>query len=136
MARISVTFLTALLASGAISATAAAQTAPATTPQAAPPSTTTTIEVGEKQIRSFILALAEVDKIQKQFQSKLEAAPAEQRPALEQEATNRMTAAVEAQGLDPQEFSAIAAAAQGNQEMRSKIREEAAKMQDGAPTGR
>lgn len=153
MARFQAKFTVACIASGALSAAALAQTPPTQTPPPAPtaeqqtpappappaaqtpaPSAAQTVDVGNQEIRSFAMAIVEVDKIQKKYQPQLETAPAEQRPALEQEANAKMTAAVEAQGLDPQTFNAISAAAQDNPELRDKIRAEVAKVQP-APAG-
>jgi hypothetical protein len=152
MVRFSAKFTAALIASGAVGATAIAQapaqtppaqTPPAQTPQQVAPApapepagTTETVEIDAQQIRGFAMALVEIDRIQKQYQPRLEAAPEEQRPTLVEEANAQMAGAVRAQGLEPETFNAIAAAAQEDSQLRDQIRAEAARTQPAEPAGR
>lgn len=142
MRRYSAKLIVAAMASAALSGTAIAQTPPADAPPAAPmpaeqaAPATETINVGDQEIRSFALALVEVDKIQRQYAPQIQSAGADERPALEQEVNEKMMTAVEKQGLDPQTFNAISATAKENPELEGKIREELTKVLPEAPAGR
>lgn len=153
MNRCSARLIIAAIASAAMPAAVVAQTAPpadttppptptptttqpAPPPAAAAPKTSTAVTVNDEQIRSFALALVQLDKIQRHYQPQIKAAGESERPALKQKANAAMTAAVEAQGLDPQAFNAISTTAKENPELRSKIRAELAKVRPSAPAGR
>lgn len=133
MLRYSAKLIVAAMASAALSATAIAQTAPAGSEA---PATSQTVNVGDQEIRSFALALVELDKIQRQYTPQIQSAGADERPAIEQEVNEKMMTAVEEQGLDPQTFNAISATAKDNPELEEKIRAEIAKVQPEAPAGR
>jgi hypothetical protein len=131
--------IVAAMASAAFGTTAIAQTAasdPAAPGNSNAAALSQTISVGEQEIRSFALALVELDKIQRQYVPQIQSVEAAERPQFEQEMAEKMVNAVEEQGLDPQTFNAISATAQENPELEGKIRAEIAKVQPEAPTGR
>lgn len=118
---------TAVLGFGAPAAaqtepTAAAEpaaAAAATTPAAATPAA-----VSDEQVRKYALALAEVAKVQQAYAPKVAAATEADKPAIEQEVNAKLSAAVEAQGLDARTFNAIGQSAQQDPALNEKIQAE------------
>ena len=74
----------------------------------------------DEQIESFTTARADVQKLQQEYASKMQA-DQEKAVGLKQEAQQKMVAAVEDAGLEVQEFNNIARAAQNDQELAEKI---------------
>lgn len=105
------------------------QTAPATTPPAQTAPATAPTSFSDEQIRKFASAWLQIRSVHEQYKPQLDAAPAEQKPALEQEANARMTAIVEAQGLEPETFNAISTAADQDEQLRARIGQEVAKVE-------
>jgi len=106
---------------------ALAQQAPAQTqpPQAAPTAPAGP-RVDEAKLQSFVVAFLEVNKVGQQYQPQLEAAGADQakRAQIQEEATQKMTEAVEkSDGITVEEYSTILANAQSDPELAGQINE-------------
>lgn len=80
-----------------------------------------TLRVTDDHLRSFAMAVIDLEKINQELAPKLEGAAPEQKQAVQEEAHVRMTAAVKKQELDLETFGAIAAAAKESPELAQKI---------------
>lgn len=79
-------------------------------------------EVTDEQLRAFTLAYIDVQVIGQEHQEMLTAVEsAEQAQALQQRAQVAMTEAVQAQGLEPQEYTAIAGVLNEDEALRTRF---------------
>lgn len=86
------------------------------------------IEVSDQQLNQFADAQAELSGIQQEFAGRLQQVEdPEEAHALQVEANEEMTSAVEDAGLDVESFNAIARAIQTNPELQQRL---TAMMQD------
>jgi hypothetical protein len=111
-----------------VASCAAAAASPAAFAQEA--SSPAAAQVSESQLRSFARAVIDLNLINQEMAPRIQAADAEARPALEQQAQQRMESAVRRHNLDPQSFNRISAAVEQNpelvQQVQSLVQEESA----------
>jgi len=111
-----------------VASCAAAAASPAAFAQEA--SSPAAAQVSESQLRSFARAVIDLNLINQEMAPQIQAADAEARPALEQQAQQRMESAVRRHNLDPQSFNRISAAVEQNpelvQQVQSLVQEESA----------
>ena len=111
-----------------VASCAAAAASPAAFAQEA--SSPAAAQVSESQLRSFARAVIDLNLINQEMAPQIQAADAEARPALQQQAQQRMESAVRRHNLDPQSFNRISAAVGQNpelvQQVQSLVQEESA----------
>lgn len=93
----------------------------------APPEIGAPVEAGssaftDAQVDSFAEAMTDIQSLNEQYSARVAAEADETaKAALQQQMTAEMTAAVEGAGLTSEEYNQIAAAAQGDAELRARI---------------
>lgn len=105
--------------------------APEAQAQQAPPEAVPQTEVTDDRLRAFTEAYIDVQVIGDEHQESLATAQdAEQAQALQQDAQAAMTQAVTAQGLEPEEYTAIVAQLNEDEELRNRFMELMAELTD------
>ena len=87
-----------------------------------PPASAPAADVSQPQLRSFARAIVDLNAIHQELGPQIETAPEAEKPALQQQAQARMTAAVEQHDLDPQTFNQISAAVEQNPQLAQQVR--------------
>ena len=78
--------------------------------------------INQQQLQTFATAALEVQRISDDYQSKFEASNTPQeRQKIQQEATDKMTKAVEEQGLTVDQYNQVARAAQADANVAKQI---------------
>jgi hypothetical protein len=109
----------------AIASPASAQSA---APAAQPPATTASepsqapaVAPSESQLRKFARAVIDLTEIQQEMEPRIQAAPEQERPALAQQANERMASAVQRHDLDAPTFNQIAAAVRQDPQLAQQV---------------
>ena len=108
----------AIAAPAALAVTSPAALAQNGSPPASPPAA----DVSQPQLRNFARAIVDLNAIQQELGPRIETAPEAEKPALQQQAQARMTAAVESHDLDPQTFNRISAAVEQSPQLAQQVR--------------
>ncbi len=79
------------------------------------------VTVTEEHLRGFARAVIDLSRIQQELAPRIQAADSDEQESIRRQAAERMTAAVQRQGLDPQTFNAISQAAEQDEQLVEKI---------------
>jgi TolA-binding protein len=103
-------------------AQAAAQAPATAAPAPAPSAPAQAVTPSDAQLRSYAKAVIDLTAIQQEMEPRIQSAAETERQALQQQAGQRMTAAVQRHDLDPNTFNLITAAAREDPELAQQLR--------------